>query len=579
MSQITTDSAKRGPVRRGLSVVASGLLSLCFQWIVAGQAASAGPYSVVTPLPQFLVMHGTVVMGDFLYVVGGIEGPGAGTGLPTRNVLRSRISNDGNLAPWVFDTPLPANRHYIASSTFGLNGVLYVVGGKDGATTRYYNNAVWSRPDANGVLSPWRETPAFAPEDAGLSFSTVVATPGHLHLIGGLVNATSPTAAVITAPIEADGSIASWQAGPALPEPLWWHNAVALGGRVYVWGGLPTAEYTTISPRVYSAPITGSGELAAWRREPSELPQPFFGATSATAGSYLLAFCPRYGLDKESSQIWYSQLGADGLSAWAVLNETLPNRIYQASASDYTRGYVYLVGGRPSRASSTNNGAVLAFKLSGETHEAPRRMTIPLPEVPAAVVQQQREASLRVALAAPAPADGPAPSAILAPWQKRDTAATVSAAATTVPAARTAAVIPIPPAEAPSMTLASGQQGEDNILPSGAIPGFVSYGQARALTTGPTAKPLVIYFDQAGSEACEAQRASLRQDVARLQRLSGKAAFAWVDVDQAPQLAQFMGVFRAPAWCLFDTQGQPLAQHQGALGLDRIEAALGTMRP
>ncbi len=486
----------------------------------------------VNPLPEGRQMHSAAALGDYLYVFGGAK---AAVGW-TQSVQVAPVYADGTLGAWLETTPLPENRHYIANGTIALNDVVYIAGGAVGETG-HANTVLWTRPIPGGNLEPWRQSTPFTRDR--LSFITVVSTPGRLHLLGGLSEDGQPTNYVIQGTIASDGSLTEWTPGPPLPKPLWWHQAAASGGRVWVWAGLPTGEYTPISTSVYSAPILGTGELGAWRDEPNPLPVPIFGATTATAGSYLLSFCPRISQDQSTNDVWFNFVSNDSLGPWQRISTQLPNRIYFAVATDYRRDTVYVIGGKSQRGAGDPNGRVFFFRLAAEA--------------PTEVAQAAPTATRPPAARATAPPTAAQPAAPYYP---------------PAPAQPAPGVAAQPAQTAPQFSYQAQAQ-----LAQGAVPGFYSFNQAREIASTPPRRPLVLYFHNNVSSACRQQVQTLLNDP-RWPELSRQAVFAWIDVEQSPQIAQQLGIYKVPSWALYDTQGNPLGQNYGILSVDQIAAAV-----
>jgi len=496
---------------------------------LAGRAAGQAPatYFTTTPLPEGRQMYGAAVLGNSLYVIGGNW---ARDGY-TANCCRAPILPDGSLGAWTETTPMPQPRSYIGNATLALNDMIYVVGGFLNDETKFsYNTAIWSRPGPDGNLGPWQESPPFAA--AGRDCLTVVSTPGFIHVLGGSVGSRNPTAEVITGVVDAEGRIAAWEPGPPMPVQLWFHHAAALAGRVWVWGGLTGAQPNTASNRVYSASILGTGRIGEWREESQRLPMPIYAASNATAGPFLMTFCPRDINGTPGNDIWVATVGAEGLSPWMRLTSELPCKLYNSAATDYRRGVVYLPGGRLSHDVHQLDPTVYLFRLSAQARE-------------------QSE----VAAAPPGAAPG--------------------AAAT--PAAQSTAM-----AVSSSMMATTGQ-GADSYtfqtagrLAQEAAPGFLTYAQAKAAAAQAPPRPLILYFHSAMAKPCKLQEEILKSP--QFQAVAAQGAFAWVDIRENPQLAQQMGVFRVPAWIFYDVRGAERYRFSQVLSLDALASAPALLR-
>lgn len=501
-----------------------GILAGFVWWGMPSGAHAQGGRDFVretTPLPQARHFHGSAVLGDYLYVFGGADG----SQQPLLSTHFARINNDGSVSQWSDTTPLPHPRMYLANSTLVLNDTVYLLGGaRDPLAEDYLNTVLIARPGADGRLSRWVESPPFG---SGAGTIAAVTTPGHLHAIGGLGTSAQQKDVVLdevwTCEVKADGMLGTWTAGPKLPVALWYHNAAAAGGRVWVWGGLRTPQpdpATSISAFVFSAPIRADGQLGTWRAEAQQLPRPFYSSTSGVVGPYLLAVAPRYGINSLSSDVWWSIVGADGLSPWrASVSESLTNRVYHPTAYDYRRGYIYVAGGRAAKTNKTPSNKTLALILS--------------PEVRRAGEKSWQDAEQRHTM-------------------------TVSQSVDEQLASRAAS--------ATGGSLSYLVAGE---LPPEAPTGFVTHQVAIEDQGQPETKPLVIYFRMGGAKPAMDQEAAMRSEEFR--GLAQQATFVWIDVEQQPQMAQQHGVFRVPTWLFFDGQkGMKVGRHTGTLTLAEL---------
>lgn len=290
-------------------------------------------------------MHGAAVLGDYLYVVGGELGALGQEWRFTSSVQVGRIGEDGYTSNWRPTTPLPEVRTYIGNSTVTASERMYVVGGS--VPERGLSATVlWTDAQADGMLAPWRESAPFP--GGGRSFSCVVTTPGKLHVIGGMSEEDSTLATVASGTFAEDGSISSWESAPNLPAPLGFHSAAAVGGRVYVWGGLEAKHpKPVVSSRVFWAPIAADGRLGDWREDAAVLDKPFYHAATASAGKYMMSFGGRTPNGDLRREVWFATVDQSGnLRPGGSLPTALPVSLYIAAAADYRRGRLYVPGGR-----------------------------------------------------------------------------------------------------------------------------------------------------------------------------------------------------------------------------------------
>lgn len=98
----------------------------------------------------------------------------------------------------------------------------------------------------------------------------VAAAAGYLFVAGGRTSfAGAPTDVVLSAKINADGSLAGWQNVTSLPKALRDFAFIGFKGRLYVAGGVGAAAR---SDEVFSASIGADGKLGAWDNSNARLP-------------------------------------------------------------------------------------------------------------------------------------------------------------------------------------------------------------------------------------------------------------------------------------------------------------------
>jgi hypothetical protein len=476
-------------------------------------------------LPDQVQMHGAAVLGNFLYVFGGNKSPEG----YTTCVRMAPIHPDGSLGEWTDTTPLPSPRAYIANSTLALNDVIYVIGGLESDPGRKYNTAIWSKPRPDGHLEPWLESPPFGPE--GISNLTAVSTPGFIHLIGGMTLSNGATNAVVSGAIGSEGTLSRWEAGPPMPVPLWFHNAVAMGGRVWVWGGLFEDDRSKVNQKVYSAPILSTGRLGSWREEPVQIPAPLYGAAQSSAGNYVISFCPRLSpLGKETDDVWFATVDSQGLSSWQKIATGMPIKLYLAAAPDYRRGTVYLPGGRREAGNLQSvDNRVFFFKLASHVRTPTEIQRLEDNQPP-----QNSLSSIDIS----AYMDKPNP-----PGEPEDTGLTY---------------------------MSQSRISKD------ATKGFVSFDQAKSIINSDRPTPYVLYFNSKKARTCAAQGEVLKDP--NFGTLISRATFVWLELSEWPQMAQQLGVFRAPTWIFYNSGQREKARFSDVLTLAQLEQNLNTLR-
>lgn len=148
---------------------------------------------------------------------------------------------------------------------------LYVVGGRVPAGVT--GSVETAKIDVGaGTLQAFATQPTLtsAGADYKLSQPSLVAAEGYLFVAGGRTSfAGPPTDVILSAKINADGTLATWQNVTNLPKPLRDFAFVGFKGRLYVAGGVGATER---SDTVYSASVNADGTLGAWDASNAKLP-------------------------------------------------------------------------------------------------------------------------------------------------------------------------------------------------------------------------------------------------------------------------------------------------------------------
>lgn len=453
-------------------------------------------FRTTTPLPIPTQMYGTVVLGDYLYVIGGNSYvPGTLNDLWQKAVWRAFIYPDGSLEQWEETTPIPSNRCYIGNLTITLNDVVYVVCGYDGIADTKYKNILWTRPLANGELEPWRESPPYPGQ--GVSNAVAISTPGYIHLLGGIGEAGVPIKDVWSAQIAPDGTVLEWEPAPFLPVPLWFHNAGVVGGKVWVWGGQYKYDNKAVNDNIFYSEILPSGRLGKWEVYEKKLNPGFFGAACAISGDYLLSFFPRYAGNVSKYEILYTKFAENGLSDWGMIQPETKAKIYTGVATDYRNNIVFLPGGRSEHGANAEylDSTVYCFRLKSSDKSPP--VPSQTPDLLMGLSPGQRDQTTRL-----------------------------------------------------SYTY--------HTITSGVHKGFNTYEQSRSIYEKKN-KPVVIYFYTKTSRNCNKQRQILEEQFDPAS-YGDAMIFAEMDGQNFPQLSQQYGVFRFPTWIFFNARGKEIGR-------------------
>jgi hypothetical protein len=229
-------------------------------------AADTAPVSL-----DFSALPGTALAswGDFAYAIGGRDSDGN----LRKEVWVARVGEDGSLDAWSRTADLPEGRAFASAVVVG--PYVYAIGGETAAGEAC--DVLFALVDTNdassgygglyGFSSGWQKNPTKLP--AGLTKSSALVADGRILTAGGISGQTA-TSALYTARVRADGIVGQWQSMPnSLPDARY-GTAVAIddGSAVMVGGytgtALPknylTAEWTAAGSGAWTA---GTGPSAA----------------------------------------------------------------------------------------------------------------------------------------------------------------------------------------------------------------------------------------------------------------------------------------------------------------------------
>ncbi|NEO87172.1 MAG: 4-oxalocrotonate tautomerase [Spirulina sp. SIO3F2] len=298
--------------------------SVTEQW----QAAGTIPLSVES--------HQTVVVGDFVYLLGGWNS----RTYAHDEVFFTRLSAEGTLTDWQEATaPMPLKlQHHQASAHAGS---IYVIGGDDqfGPKSNVSDRIFRAVPDSEGDIPDWEEVGRLP---APRTIHAVTIVRDRLYVIGGsrefhkgAVMADTVFAAVIAT----DGSVGEFEELNPFPTPISWLTATAVDDRIVAISGKVGWD-APLTNQVWLAAVTEDGSLSGF--EP-------IGETVARQRHTTVLIDGRLiliagGARRVLSRVEAATVEADGsLSDWQML-PPLPAARY-AHAAFVHGGSVYVSGG------------------------------------------------------------------------------------------------------------------------------------------------------------------------------------------------------------------------------------------
>ncbi len=303
-------------------------------------------------LPQSTQMHGTAVVGQRLYIVGGENQSGW-----SNLVYSAPIGEQGRLQEWRPETSLPVRLAYMNNSIEVVGNRIYIVGGVTAperdtreVDTKRSQDVYWTEVAADETLAPWKKSPPFP--GPHLAFMATCSTDRLLLVTGGTTR-QAVHSTVYAADFSPDGEPRNWRPIGELPIPLGQHGAAIQGERLYVWGGLDsrknasqiTKEPASANARTWSAELREDVTLGPWREE-APMPAPTFLAASSGFNDYLVSIGGRYRDKTPTNSIWYARLEEGRILEWKVARTDLDARVYHSLGLDRMRGRIFVTGGQ-----------------------------------------------------------------------------------------------------------------------------------------------------------------------------------------------------------------------------------------
>ncbi|HET9174694.1 MAG TPA: hypothetical protein VFN56_05470 [Candidatus Saccharimonadales bacterium] len=286
-----------------------------------------GSWSATTSRPVATLSSAIVAYNGYVYEIGGDDGYSS-----LSSVEYALINNGGTgtTGSYAATTSLPTP---IASATsVAYNGYVYEIGGATSSAASSGTPTVDYAPiNANGTLGSWQPTASLP---IGTCLATSVAYNGYVYEIGGTASSGNNVATVDYAPIHSDGTLGTWQPTASLPANTNDANSVVYNGYVYEIGGSTTA--------VYYAPIHSDGTLGTW--QPTvQLPISGGNASSVAYNGYVYEMGGIFG-GQIVATVYYAPIHTDGtLGTWMVTTSLLTAETQTTSVA--YNGYVYLIGG------------------------------------------------------------------------------------------------------------------------------------------------------------------------------------------------------------------------------------------
>ncbi|MGF7228987.1 MAG: Kelch repeat-containing protein [Candidatus Saccharibacteria bacterium] len=255
----------------------------------------------------------------------------------TNNIVSQGGGTQDSMLPWTATNVAAAPLTTQASASY--NGYLYSFGGYNGSAT--VATSYYVAQNANGTLGTWATTTALP---VALDIESAVAYNGYMYVLGGQNNSGTSVSTVYYTTINAvNGTLGAWSTTTALTKAVGGHTAVAMGGYMYIMGGLTG---TGVIANTYYATISAvNGTLGAWTST-TAVPSTVEDATSVAYNGYVYVMGGANNAGTGLNTVYFAKpnTGTGAIASWSTTT-ALPATLTGAASAVSSTGQVYVVGG------------------------------------------------------------------------------------------------------------------------------------------------------------------------------------------------------------------------------------------
>jgi hypothetical protein len=214
-----------------------------------------GDFTALAAVPRATGGMTGAIVNNVIVFAGGSLGAAV-----TDQAYSAVVGSDGSLGAWNKAGSVLNFRMHPGSIVNG--STMYVMGGFNDPNV--WDDVVSATVNADGTVSTWT---AAGKLPAPRSHFSVTLHAGYIYLAGGLAQSAfqnpPPLSTVFQGQILADGTLGNWVAMPSLPEGVCTQASFFYGGYLYVGGGLGTTAYTILD-KMWRSPIGADHSLGTW---------------------------------------------------------------------------------------------------------------------------------------------------------------------------------------------------------------------------------------------------------------------------------------------------------------------------
>ncbi|MEZ4616418.1 MAG: hypothetical protein R2867_13075 [Caldilineaceae bacterium] len=200
---------------------------------------SLGSWTEMEPMTTKRAWLAAVTVNDYIYAIGGVSEPGPGA---LTTVERTKINDDGTLSPWETVSPLVMSRFNHTAVLVG--PYIYAIGGIGSGDIKTIQRA---QIYADGTLSDWKATSSITDErQEGMS----IAHQGYVYSFAGFTTTGAHNQFVERAKYDTEGNLGKWEQVNPFYYSRSAGAAVVKGDYLYVIGGSRLQNDTIVAQSV-----------------------------------------------------------------------------------------------------------------------------------------------------------------------------------------------------------------------------------------------------------------------------------------------------------------------------------------
>jgi N-acetylneuraminic acid mutarotase len=315
-----------------------------------GTVGAVGSWTATTSFPTARQDFGNVVYGGYLYVISGSDYTG--------DVQYAPINANGTVGSWTTNgTSFTTGRQGL--SAIADNGYLYIMGGQN-ASANQLNDVQYAPINANGSIGSWAYSSSFTTVRA---YFGAIADNGYVYIMGGYNNSNGYLNDVQVAQINngGPGTLSGWTSTTSFSTGIYNPVSVAYNGYLYVMGGSTYQTSGSFLNSVQYAPINANGTIGSWNITSGfNTGRTDFGGVAYNG--YVYVFGGSNGT--ELNDVQYAPINANGtIGAWAATTSFPTAR--SAFGSVVYNGYLYILGGYVASGSYLNDVQYAPINANG----------------------------------------------------------------------------------------------------------------------------------------------------------------------------------------------------------------------